>query len=270
MYFQGPETAGQRPQPQIFHDWVIRAIDKDSDYEKVVDKTTCVRVQYKSGFHIDLPIYYASDYNSPYLAETKKGWLLSNPVEFIAWFEGKAQSGFQKAFLYEALKYAEPYQKWLTDIRKKDSQLRRLVRYMKAWGDLKRSEMPCGIILTILVGENFALNERDDVSFHDTLVNIRYFLQTNGFKCPRPTTPTGEDLFNGTSEKDKQYFMSALNSLIESANNAISSNSEKDSCKHWEKHFGARFPCHLAKDNSPNLESLKRTAAVSTPWYPSK
>lgn len=273
VYFQGPIPEKERPKPQVFHDWVIRAIDKDSAYEKVHDKPTCVRVHYKQGFHIDLPIYYAEDFSSPYLAETKRGWLLSNPVEFIAWFEEKTQSGFQKAFLYEAVKYAEPYQKWLTDIRKKDSQLRRLVRYMKAWADVKRSEMPCGIIMTILVAENFAINERDDVAFRDTLINIRYYLQTNGFACPRPTTPVGEDLFKGTSEKDKQYFMNALNSLIDSANQAINAGNEKDASKHWEKHFGNRFPSHLAKAaeaKEPNIDSLKRTAAASTPWFPKK
>ncbi len=274
VYFQGIIPGTNRPAPQIFHNWVIRAIDKDNDYEDVKDKITCVRVQYKQGFHIDIPIYYADNYASPYLAETVKGWLLSNPVEFIAWFEEKTESGFQKAFLYESLKYAEPYEKWLTDIRKKDCQLRRLVRYMKAWADLHRSEMPCGIVMTILVANNFAVDNRDDIAFRDTLVNIRYYLQSNGFRCPRPTTPIGEDLFATTEEKDKQYFMNALNALIKSADNAIAAVSEKDACKEWEKHFGARFPCHLAKDNTPpavkkepNLDALKSTV-IQKPWLP--
>ncbi len=115
VYFQGSLSQNERPKPQIFHDWVIRAVDKDNDYEQVKDKATCVRVQYKLGFHIDIPIYYAGNFDSPDLAETNKGWLLSNPVEFIAWFEEKTKSGFQKAYLYEALKYAEPYEKWLAN-----------------------------------------------------------------------------------------------------------------------------------------------------------
>ncbi|MGD0582935.1 MAG: CBASS cGAMP synthase [Bacteroidales bacterium] len=275
VYFQDGLSEKERPAPQVFHNWVIRAIDKNVEYENVKDKTTCVRVQYKVGFHIDIPIYYADNFDSPYLAETKKGWLLSNPVEFIAWFEGKTKSGFQKAFIYESLKYAEPYEKWLSDIRKKDCQIRRLVRYMKAWGDLRRSEMPSGIIMTILIGENFAIDDRDDISFRDTLVNIRHYLLTNGFKCPRPTTPIGEDLFAEKSELEKQFFMNALNALIQAGNTAIMAANEKDACKEWEKHFGTRFPCHMAKDkippivkNEPNLDALKRTAVVSTPWYP--
>lgn len=275
VYFQGGLSEHQRPKPQVFHNWVIRAIDKDNEYENVKDKPSCVRVQYKQGFHIDIPIYYADNFDCPDLAETNHGWILSNPVEFIAWFEEKTKSGFQKAFIYESLKYAEPYSKWLTDIRKADCQLRRLVRYMKAWGDLHRNEMPCGIIMTILVANNFAVDERDDVAFRDTLISIRQYLQSNGCSCPRPTSPVGEDLFASTSQKDKQYFLNALNSLIESANKAISAADEKEACKEWEKHFGHRFPCHLAKDNvsqpvkrEQNLDALKRTAAVSTPWFP--
>lgn len=276
IYFQGSLSESERPAPQVFHNWIIRAIDKNSEYENVKDKTTCVRVQYKQGFHIDLPIYYADNFDSPDLAETKKGWILSNPVEFIAWFEGKTNSGFQKAFIYESLKYIEPYEKWLNDIRKADCQLRRIVRYMKAWADLKKAEMPCGIIMTILVANNYSINTRDDIAFRNTLMNIRTYLQINGFKCPRPTTPINEDLFASTSEKDKQYFMNALNSFIDSANKAISATSDNEACKEWSKHFGTRFSCKTINDNQgaykkePNLEALKRTASVSTPWYQNK
>lgn len=277
VYFQGNQSPEERPEPQVFHDWVINAIDKDNDYEKITDKPTCVRVKYKMGFHIDIPIYYADNFDSPDLAETKKWWLLSNPVEFIAWFEEKTKSGFQKAFIYESAKYKDSYDKWLTDIRKADCQLRRLVRYMKAWGDLKKDEMPCGIIMTILVAENFAVNERDDIAFYDTLISIRNYLNRNNFQCPRPTSPIGEDLFASTSQPQKNYFMNALNSLIKSADKAINSEGEKDACAEWEKHLGSRFPCHLAKENpkpivqsQPNIESLKRTASVAQPWSPKK
>lgn len=274
VYFQGKQSRDERPGPQVFHDWVVNAVDKHNDYEKVTDKPTCVRVKYKNGFHIDIPIYYAEGFDSPDLAETVKNWMLSNPVEFIAWFEEKTKSGFEKAFIYESLQYAERYDKWLTDIRKADCQLRRLVRYMKAWADLKGREMPCGIIMTILVAENFAIDGRDDIAFRDTLISVRNYLNRNGFQCPRPTSPQGEDLFASTSEADKEYFRKALNALIESANKAIDAENEKDACMEWEKHFGTRFPCHLAKETpkpvarkEPNLDTLKSTV-VHKPWLP--
>lgn len=130
--------------------------------------------------------------------------------------------------------------------------------------------------MTILVANNFAIDVRDDIAFRDTLINIRSYLNGNGFQCPRPTSPIGEDLFASTSQKDKDYFMNALNGLITSANAAINADSEKDACREWQKHFGNRFPCHLAKESPPivkrelNIDSLKRTAAISTPWLPKK
>jgi Cyclic GMP-AMP synthase DncV-like, nucleotidyltransferase domain len=270
VYFQGILDENKRPRPQFFHDLVIKAINTHGDIEKITDKITCVRVQYKDSFHIDLPIYYADNYECPDLAHTKKGWILSNPVEFIAWFENYAKSGFEKVFLYESVRYADKFQKWTDDIRKQDSQLRRIIRYMKAWADLKKSEMPCGLIMTILGTENYVENARDDIAFQNTLVNIRQKLKTNGVKCLRPTSPVGEDLFASTSATAKQYFMNALDSLINAGDKALETEDQKEACQEWQKHLGSRYPCHLAISTRVKIQddygSLKKIAVLSTPW----
>jgi hypothetical protein len=270
VYFRGSLSERQRPKPQLFHDLVLKAITSPGDFKKIEDKETCVRVSFKDGFHIDLPIYYAEKNDCPDLAHMIKGWILSNPIEFIEWFEKRAGSGFQKEFLLEARLYADKYAKWQEDIRKQDTQLRRIVRYMKAWADMRKGDMPCGIIMTILAAENYAQDNNDDVSFKNTLINIRKSLLNNGIKCFRPTTPKNEDLFASTSDTKKQYFMSALNTLIASAEKAINEANEKEACLEWQKHLGGRFPCHLSKGTTvrtePSIAALKRTAAVSTPW----
>jgi hypothetical protein len=257
VYFQGNLPEEGRAKPQTFHNLIIRAIDRNNEIEDIEDKSTCVRVKYASrysknnlGFHIDLPIYYAEKYETPELAHTKEGWIESNPVEFIAWFEEKTKSGFQKVFLYDSQRYAEPFEKWLSDVRKTDCQLRRLVRYLKAWADLKRKEMPCGIIMSILTANNYVPNEKDDISLRDTLVNIKEELASNGCKCFRPTPKKGEDLFATTSAEEKQYFLSALDNFIISANQAIANPNAKESCLKWQKHLGDRFPCHLVLDET--------------------
>lgn len=255
VYFLGQLSEEERAATQMFHDLIMKAIDKGEEIEEIVDKTTCVRVKYFNkykdrdlAFHIDLPIYYAENYETPELAHTKEGWIESNPVEFIAWFEEKIKSGFEKRFLFESKTYEVKYQEWLSDIRQKDCQLRRIVRYLKAWADLKRKEMPCGIIMTILAANNYQENERDDIALRDTLENINQDLEDNNFTCYRPTPKMGEDLFESTSEDAKSYFKNALGKFIESANFAINNPDSKDSCLKWKKHLGSRFPCHLAKD----------------------
>jgi hypothetical protein len=255
VYFQGNLRKENRSNTQIFHDIIIKAIDKNIEIENIEDKPACVRVKYYRkykdrdlGFHIDIPIYYAENMETPELAHIENGWVDSSPVEFIAWFEGKAKSSFQKAFLLEALKYAEPYEKWLSDIRKEDCQLRRIVRYLKAWSDLKSTEMPCGIIMSILAANNYVLNERDDLCLRDTLVNINRDLEINNFTCYRPTPKRGENLFDKSTPSEKQFFKTALEALINSANLAIENPNPKEACLKWKRHLGDRFPCHLAKD----------------------
>lgn len=266
VYFLGNLSVNQRPVPAVFHEYIIRAIDRGyDDIEKIIDKDTCVRLLYKQGFHVDIPIYYADNLEHPDLANKAAGWVLSNPVEFIGWFEDKIQSGFKKGFLLEASLYDE-YRRWITDIRKQDHQLRRIVRYFKSWGDLRREEMPCGLIMTILAANDYHPHERDDIALKETLVNIQATLHRE-FICRRPTTPEGEDLLK--SYKNQHAFLKYLGYFIENAKKALEEPNQKTACSYWRKSLGDRFPCENATDTtsiSIGSTGLVAGAASSRPW----
>lgn len=266
IYFIGKLSRDWRPDPAVFHKMVIEAIGSNYDgVEKVIDKATCVRVLYKSGFHIDLPIYYADNLECPDLADKIKKWILSNPVEFIAWFEEKTRSGFEKAFLYESAMF-DKYERWLTDIRKQDVQLRRIVRYLKAWGDLRREEMPCGLVMTILAANNHYEHDRDDIALKETLILIQATLKKS-FKCERPTTPEGEDLL--ASYKNKEAFMNYLGQFVENAKQALMEQDPQKACKYWQKSLSERFPCYVAPSRPAIITSTSALAAgasTSRPW----
>lgn len=265
IYFIGRQPRPMRPDPAMFHQMIVDAIGSGyDDVEKIVDKDTCVRVIYKSGFHIDLPIYYAGNKDCPDLADKVRKWILSNPVEFIAWFEDKIGSGFQKAFLYESALF-DKYERWLTDIRKQDAQLRRIVRYLKSWGDLRREEMPCGLVMTILAANHYYPHDRDDVSLKETLILIEASLRRS-FKCERPTTPVGEDLL--ASYKNKEAFMKYLNNFIQNAKNALMESDPQKACSHWQKSLGDRFPCQYApKVTIPSASSALIAGGASSKPY---
>lgn len=261
IYFAGRLDRDSRAKPDVFHDLVLRAIDADEHYGEVTDKDTCVRVKYpKEKFHIDLPIYYADNNDNPDLAHKKEGWILSNPIKFILWFENKVQSGFKEAFIFETALQGE-YRQWKEDIRKTDAQLRRIVRYLKGWADLLRGDMPPGIVMTILAADNYIAHERDDIALRDTLVKIKEKLDKE-FKCLRPTDPIGEDLFENYSDTRKQYILDRLETFINSANLAISNPSQKEACLKWQKHLGDRFPCSLAKDDNSATIKTHSSAAI--------
>jgi hypothetical protein len=268
VYFQGGLPEQKRSETKVFHELIYKAIDKNHDIEEIIDKPTCIRVKYYKkngedlGFHIDIPIYYAENLSTPELADTKKGWIISNPVEFIAWFEEKAKSGFEKAFILENRMFSE-YEKWLTDIRKQDVQLRRIVRYLKAWADTKKAEMPPGIVMTILAAENFCQNEsRDDISLKDTLIKIKEWLEIRRFQCPRPTTPINENLLASWKTSEMDFFKTALNNFIISAKQAVESQNPKEACLKWQKHLGSRFPCSLAKDEIEGAKQFIKPAII--------
>jgi hypothetical protein len=277
VYFIGRLNRERRSKPQTFHNWVIKSIESgksDNEVDEIIDKQTCVRVVYRGrngdlNYHIDLPIYYAVKVNEPDLAHNNLGWIVSNPIHFIIWFENKIKSGFKKEFILESKLYSDQFNSWLDDIRKKDHQLRRIVRYLKAWGDFKKGDMPPGIIMTILAAENYVEDERDDIALKKTLENIKNYLLMNDFKCPRPSTPIGQDLFENYSESKKEYFKNALDSFINSAAKAIVENNQKESSKEWRKHFGERFKEGEDFDSDKREQDLKaiRDSVISGMAY---
>jgi hypothetical protein len=263
-YFIGNLPRNQRLSTKSFHNFVVKSVSQENGLvNNVVDKDTCVRVYYNEGFtylfenksnklnrgfHIDLPIYYATTKKCPDLAHLKKSWMTSDPIEFIQWFEDIVKSNFRAEFLYEKRLFLEKYHKWKDQMRKDDAQLRRIVRYLKAWCDNKGKEMPCGIILTILAAEHYNANERDDVCLKEVLVKIKGALD-NEFVCKRPTTPKGENLFEGYEYKNK--FKSMLISFAESAEQAINESNQKVACGKWQLHLGNRFSCDASIDQIP-------------------
>ncbi|MEO1390931.1 MAG: cyclic GMP-AMP synthase DncV-like nucleotidyltransferase [Cyanobacteria bacterium J06634_6] len=207
-----------------FHTWVLNAV-KGHTKETPIDKNPCVRLVYADEYHIDLPLYYIKKSGPPYLAYKTKGWIESDPREFIDWFNKRADS---------------------------DGQLKRLVRYLKAWKDYRKGELPCGLIFCILAAQYAAFDDRDDVALCKTLKNIHSVLHQN-FACYRPTTPYGEDLLDNYSETNKKYFLDRLTGFIKSAEKAIDEDTlSPKSCKLWQRHFGKR---RFLLNKSDNVET---------------
>lgn len=213
IYFISKDEPGYST--QTFHNWIVDAL-KGHTKEDPVDKNTCVRVIYKANYHVDLPVYYVQEGAKPKLAHKVKGWIESDPREFMIWFSDQCDER---------------------------GQLRRIVRYLKVWSDFRKGELPSGMIMSILAAENYISNPRDDIALYLTLAKIMETLRRR-FTCTRPTTPIGEDLLNTFSQTKREYFLSSLRSLVEAASFATSdSASHKDACKQWQSCFGAdRFP----------------------------
>ncbi len=238
IYFLGEED--EKESIEWYHKEILKAVENHTQ-QGAKDNKPCVTVYYADGHHIDLPVYFwLNGELHPKLAHRSSGWIDSDPREFTFWFR----------------------------TRDGHPQLRRMVRYLKAWAayitDKKDKKMPTGCILTMLAVEHYVADRRDDIAFKDLLVRMYNRLsKEDGFHCYRPTFPINEDLFENYSQARKNDFLSELKSFKESAERAINSKNPHDACLKWQKHFGNRLSCSTAKDEDEDAQKMKNYGIIS-------
>lgn len=233
VYLQGyeEEKLNDCPAVSTVHDWVKSAVD-DRTLCNTVDKNTCVRVKYANKYHIDLPIYIVKE-GKAYLAHKSKGWTLSDPKAFTDWF--------------------------IDEVKMNSEQLRRLVKYLKAWKDYNHIPLK-GIEITILVVGSFSdYDGRDEISLKNTVQGISDALHTS-FSCTKPVDPY-EDLFENKTENQQRDIKNSLQRLIKSLDSAVKADDEYEGSVVLRKEFGSRFPLGKKSNSSDEDNRYERTSA---------
>lgn len=190
----------------------------------------CVRVIYKADYHIDFPIYYfPEDEENPWLAVKNQELEESDPKEVAEWYKKE---------------------------KRKNAQLKHMVKYLKGWGDHKRNKMPSGLAMTILAAESTKYNERDDIALKDTLIAIQDTLEGT-FECIVPATPN-DDLFENYDATRKKNFLDNLDDFIKDAKEAVDNESNQlKASKLWRKHLGDKFPLGADEDVDAKEAALR-------------
>lgn len=223
------------PAASTVHNWIVKAVEGHTSTPPV-NKNTCVRVIYKNDYHVDLPIYIkAEDAEHPKLAHKTKGWIDSDPKALTNWFND--------------------------EVKNKGAQLKRIVRYFKAWKDYKKGDdkFPSGMIFTILAANHFVegYEEDDDSAFVATAQEI-YDQLNSSFSLKRPVFPE-EELLDGWSETAKTNFLNKLSNLIKQGQKALETEDKKEAADIWRKIFGDRFP-----EYTPPEERMDKGYALQT------
>lgn len=225
VYLSGysDSPSNEWPATSTVHNWIFNATNNQT-YEPNNNKNTCVRVNYKKDYHVDLPIYITNEYGETFLAHKVNGWMRSEPVEFTDWFN--------------------------ENVKSKGEQLRRIVRYIKAWRDYKGINLK-SLCISILVCDNF---ESDDDSDHlaliGTLKNIIHTLENN-FDCTKPVEGF-EDLFE---DENEELIMNNLNSFFEKISSLFNVYDDVDKINRiTESLFGNRFPKIEKNDNNEHTK----------------
>jgi len=228
------------PTPETVHRWLVQATDGHTN-EKPIDKPTCVRVQYAGQYHVDLPSY-AQLIGEYMLAEKgEKGWHGSDPMALTLWF----------------IEYVKAY----------GDQLRRVVRYLKAWADFqsgRRGKMPSGLILTVLAAQNFRADDRDDVALSDTVAAISVAVNPV-FRIYNPVD-SHEELTARLTDEQKVSFQEAAADIAAAAS-AINTDDREESSKLWRRQLGDRFP---AVEEENNVDKKQEDTAMLAGFYVAK
>ena len=184
-------------------------------------KDNCVRVFYEKGYHVDLPVYrliYDENGNSwPELASTS--WVRSDARDVTTWFN-------------EVNKKKSPDSS-------EGRQFRRIVTLLKAYS-LSRNDWKGRILsgfgVTALAEECYvAAEDRDDVSFFETMVTMRKRLLTST-EISHPVTPGQyiSSIFDGKALLFAEAIGKAIEILLPTLEEECS---ELDALKCWDEVF---------------------------------
>lgn len=247
VYLQNLDTSDKSgwPIPETVHRWLVGATDGHTD-QSPIDKRACIRVRYAGQYHVDLPVY--SELNGAYMLAEKgeKGWHRSDPLALTDWFRGR--------------------------VKNHDEQLRRIVRYLKAWADFQSGrlgKMPNGLILTVLAVNHCYSDKRDDICFAKTIRAIAYDVSVV-FSIYNPVD-TSEELTSRLTEQQKVRFQDAVANVADAAAEAIETDDRCEASKIWRKQLGDRFPAvEKENDTDQKKEITTKLATVYAAKNPSK
>jgi hypothetical protein len=247
VYLQHLDTGDKSnwPAPETIHLWLVQATDGHTD-QKPIDKRTCVRVCYAGQYHVDLPAY--GELNGDYLLAEKgeKEWHRSDPLALTNWFNGR--------------------------VKVHGEQLRRIVRYLKAWADFqssRRGKMSNGLILTVMAANHFYATTRDDICFANILRDIADAV-TVVFRVYNPVDAT-EELTLRLTDQQKNIFQEIVADAADAAAEAIKIEDRHEASNIWRKQFGDRFPAIGKKDDVNQKKAItNKLAAVYAEKNPSK
>lgn len=197
--------------PLTLQKYVSDALKTIQNNKNPISKKKCVRLIYKSDYHVDVTIYGIGKFNEPPFLATKDGWEESDTSNFKKWFEGKGGKNIE--------------------------QLKRIVKYFKAWADNKGNKMPKGVVLTVLVAENYVSKKRDDISLLETALKILSVLEDD-FECKMPVAPF-DDLIDDLSNSNKDFILNKLNNFVRDAELATQMKTkELKALQLWRRNLG--------------------------------
>lgn len=228
----------------------IYAQEQD-DIKKVASpKMRCNRLHYKGDFHIDTPTYHLdSSRDMRALATEDDQWEDSDPKAIYIWFKNKIPESIR-------------------------DQVRRLIRYLKAWTSLNLKEgegKPSAILLTILVAESYAtLSQAERSSDDEALAGILRLILARLKRNPRVCNPVNRTEI--ISDRLGKNGITALQNHIEAfhriTQNALAATTEVEAADLWSTVYKHFFPLPEAREEIVKFSASRQDSLLRQVFTP--
>lgn len=241
VYFEWGKGDDIEPTADQLRCWVQQALigyrSQCAEICSVVEppKERCSRTCYQNQFHIDTPVYHLNtDTDKRRLACLTKGWEASDPKAFYKWFRDALTGGERE-------------------------QVRRLIRYLKAWAAVSFDDIPdsrpSSIFLTVLATKAYSdiwfarlLGLPDDDALISIIREIHGRLNRDR-RVQNPATKEEENL-NRMSDEAWVAFIPRLDTLLDVAERAADAADEGAAALIWCEAFSFLMPL-------PNVDEVE-------------
>lgn len=243
----------------------LRPLVDEKRWKLVTDKTTCIRIVIAVYAHIDIPLYAIPDEEFGTLTKASmERYGYDSLTEAVNMAERDAWTALPADKVLLAHRECDwmpsdprPVKEWfLGEVAAKGEQLRRVVRYLKAFRDWRwPSDGPASILLMAAAAPIFEKRDRrDDLALLDVVSALPARLRA-GVKNP---VEQSESLTERLGIRGVEEAARAFEEFEVALRGATDASSPEQACIWMRREFGPRFP------NEPNRVKVVSVAATIT------
>jgi hypothetical protein len=246
----------------------LRPLVRKNSWTMKTEKDTCIRVEISEVAHVDIPLYAIPDEEFVLLKASmeRRGFdsaEATTKVESDVW-SALPPDSVLLAHRQEDWKKSDPrpIRDWFVgEVEAKGAQLRRVVRYLKAFRDWRWTEGgPSSILLMAAAAPLFkAEHGRDDLALLTVASGIAASLRA-GVSNP---TDANESLTDRLGGKKVEEAAAAFEELEKFLRGAIDSSCAAQACSWMIEKFGSRFP---DEPGWVKVQSVQATVASVAPF----
>ena len=200
----------------------------------------CVRIFYKEGYHVDMPIYRIRESDGQYELASGDQWIVSRAADVEEWFDRVNQS-------------RSPDEENGRQFRRISRDMKKFARSRVAW----KGQIANGFTITKLVEECYVADgEREDVALRKTMQGMHDRL-VQSLEVLHPVTP-GAMLTSGPDDSSTEFLRDQLAVVLEHLEILDDREcTEEQALSAWDKVFNTKFfSARTTKEAARNVAIL--------------